>query len=104
MNDMYAHVTIRILEKEYHVACPAEERADLIAAAERLNNKMREIRDTGRVVGLDRIAIMAALNMSAELQKTQHQDQELREVVGHRLKNLGERLDQALGSGHQLEL
>ena len=104
MNDMYAHVTIRILEKEYHVACPAEERADLVAAAEKLNSKMREIRDTGRVVGLDRIAIMAALNMSAELQKTQSQDEELKNVVGLRLKSLGERLDQALGSGHQLEL
>lgn len=104
MNDMFAHVTIRILEKEYHVACPAEERADLVAAAERLNSKMREIRDTGRVVGLDRIAIMAALNMSAELEKTRSQDEELKSVVGLRLKNLGERLDQALGSGHQLEL
>lgn len=104
MNDMFAHVTIRILEKEYHVSCPADERADLVSAAERLNSKMREIRDTGRVVGLDRIAIMAALNMSAELQKTRSQDEELKNVVGLRLKNLSERLDQALGSGHQLEL
>jgi len=56
-----AHVTIRILEKEYNVACPAAEKAELIASAELLNAKMREIRDSGKVVGLDRVAVMAAL-------------------------------------------
>ena len=45
MSDAFAHVTIRILEKEYHVACPAEEKAALTASAELLNSKMREIRD-----------------------------------------------------------
>ena len=56
MSDMFAHVTVRILEKEYHVACPAEEKTDLLASAELLNMKMREIRDSGKVVGLDRVA------------------------------------------------
>ena len=101
---MYAHVTIRILEKEYHVACPAEERPSLLAAAELLNGKMREIRDSGRVVGLDRIAVMAALNMANELQRAQDEDRELKDVVGLRLRSIQERLDQALGSGQQLEL
>ena len=104
MNEMYAHVTIRILEKEYHVSCPAEERAALLGAAELLNNKMREIRDSGRVVGLDRIAVMAALNMAHELQKAQDEDKQLKDVVGLRLRNLQQRLDQALGAGQQLEL
>lgn len=104
MSDMYAHVTIRILEKEYHVACPAEERQDLLAAAELLNGKMREIRDSGRVVGLDRIAVMAALNMANELHRAQADDKELKDVVGLRLRSIQERLDQALGSGQQLEL
>ena len=70
MNDMFAHVTIRILEKEYQVACPADEKADLMASAEMLNKKMREIRDSGKVVGLDRVAVMAALNLANELLKT----------------------------------
>ena len=59
-----AHVTVRILEKEYFVSCPQEERADLLDSAEFLNKKMREIRETGKVVGADRIAVMAALNMA----------------------------------------
>jgi cell division protein ZapA len=101
---MYAHVTIKILEKEYQVSCPAEERAALLTSAELLNKKMREIRDSGKVVGLDRIAVMAALNMAHEMIGTQNVDEELRNLVGLRIKSMRERLDSALGPGHQLEL
>ncbi|MCH7898984.1 MAG: cell division protein ZapA, partial [Proteobacteria bacterium] len=61
MNDTNAQVSVRILDKEYQVACPASERTDLLDSAEVLNSKMREIRDSGRIIGLDRIAVMAAL-------------------------------------------
>jgi cell division protein ZapA len=101
---MFAHVTVRILEKEYHVACPAEEKTDLLASAEMLNRKMREIRDSGKVVGLDRVAVMAALNLANELLKTQGQDQELKDIVGLRIKAMRERLDSALGPVKQLTL
>jgi cell division protein ZapA len=104
VTEMYAHVTIKILEKEYQVSCPAEERTSLMAAAELLNQRMREIRDSGKVVGLDRIAVMAALNLANEMIGTQTQDEQLRNVVGLRLKSMRERLDSALGPGHQLEL
>ncbi|MDH3513918.1 MAG: cell division protein ZapA [Gammaproteobacteria bacterium] len=101
---MFAHVTVRILEKEYHVACPAEEKTDLLASAEMLNRKMREIRDSGKVVGLDRVAVMAALNLANELLKAQGQDQELKDIVGLRIKAMRERLDTALGPVKQLTL
>lgn len=104
MSDMYAHVTVRILEKEYHVACPAEEKADLLASADMLNSKMREIRDSGKVVGLDRVAVMAALNLANELLKAQGRDQELKDIVGLRIKAMRERLDSALGPAKQLSL
>ena len=67
MTQQIAQVSVRILDKEYQVACPAEERTDLLDSAEILNSKMREIRDSGRIVGLDRIAVMAALNMANDL-------------------------------------
>ena len=67
MNQELARVSVRILEKDYHVACPMEERAALLDSAEFLSRKMKEIRDTGKVVGLDRIAVMAALNIAHEL-------------------------------------
>lgn len=104
MSDTFAHVTIRILEKEYQVACPAGERTSLIASAELLNTKMREIRDSGKVVGLDRVAVMAALNLANELIKAQGQDEELKHIVGLRIRAMREHLDTALGPAKQLTL
>ncbi len=104
MNEMFAHVTVRILEKEYQIACPAGEKANLVASAELLNSKMREIRDSGKVVGLDRVAVMAALNLADELLKTQGQDEKLRNIVGLRIKAMRDQLDSALGQGKQLIL
>jgi len=104
VNEMFAHVTVRILEKEYHVACPAHEKAELLASAELLNRKMREIRDSGKVVGLDRVAVMAALNLANELIRANGQDQELKDIVGLRIKAMRERLDSALGPAKQLTL
>jgi cell division protein ZapA len=104
VSDMFAHVTIRILEKEYHVACPAEDKSALLASAELLNNKMREIRDSGKVVGLDRVAVMAALNLANDLIKAQGQDEELKNIVGLRIRAMREHLDSALGPAKQLTL
>lgn len=70
-----SRVTVKILEKEYHVTCPAEERAALVDSAEYLNRKMREIRDSGKVIGLDRIAVMAALNIVNELLQSRGHDE-----------------------------
>ena len=100
----FAHVTIRILEKEYHVACPAEDKAALVASAELLNGKMREIRDSGKVVGLDRVAVMAALNLANELIKVQGQDEELKNIVGLLMRVMRDHLDSALGPAKQLSL
>ena len=99
----FAHVTIKILEKEYNVACPIEEKPQLLASAELLNLKMREIRDSGKVVGLDRVAVMAALNLANELLKAKGNDEELK-VVGLRIKAMREHIDSALGPAKQLSL
>ncbi len=99
-----ARVAVRILDKEFFVACPAEERADLLQSAAFLNGKMREIRDTGKVVGLDRIAVIAALNMANELVKLRGQDEHLTSVVGERLKSLRERVESSLDSGRRPDL
>jgi len=104
MNDIYAHVSVRILEKEYQVSCPASERTDLLDSAEILNAKMREIRDSGRVVGLDRIAVMAALNMANDLLHAQAKDRLVEGDLSSRLKIISERVESALGQSHQLEL
>lgn len=104
MTEMYAHVSVRILEKEYQVSCPANERTDLLDSAELLNSKMREIRDSGKVVGLDRIAVMAALNMANELRHAQARDAALEGDVGQRIRHMADRVESALGNSRQLDL
>ena len=97
-------VTVRILDKEYFVSCPPDERPDLLDSAEYLSKKMREIRDTGKVVGADRIAVMAALNMANELLRLRRQDHELQGNVSGRVKNMRERVEGALQRTRQLDL
>jgi cell division protein ZapA len=97
-------VTVRILDKEYFVACPPDERPDLLDSAEYLNKKMREIRDTGKVVGADRIAVMAALNMANELLRLRKLEQELSGSVSGRVKHIRERVEGALQRTRQLDL
>jgi cell division protein ZapA len=104
VSDSFAHVSIKLLGKEYQVACPAEEKADLLASAELLNKKMQDIRNSGKVLGLDRVAVMAALNMANELIKRTDEDRQLKDIVDLRIKAMRERLDSALGPGQQLSL
>jgi cell division protein ZapA len=104
MTEQNAQVSVRILDKEYQVACPASERTNLLDSAEILNEKMREIRDSGRIVGLDRIAVMAALNMANDLINANARDQELEGGISDRLKNISDRVDNVLSGSQQLDL
>jgi len=98
-----ARVSVRILEKEYQFACPTEERAALLDAAEHLNDEMRKIRDSGKVIGLDRIAVMAALNMANELLKARTRAAGPGEDVASRERVLRERVESTLERSQQLE-
>jgi cell division protein ZapA len=104
MTKQIAQVSVRILDKEYQVACPIDERTDLLDSAEILNDKMREIRDTGRVVGLDRIAVMAALNMANDLMHARARDVALEGDISDRLKSISDRVENALGGTQPLDL
>ena len=65
-------VFVKILDKEYQVACPREERQALMESAQLLDERMKAIRGSGAVIGLERIAVMAALNLSHELLQAKH--------------------------------
>ena len=97
-------VSVRILDKDYFVACPKEERSDLIDSAAFLNSRMKEIRDTGKVVGADRIAVMAALNIANEMLRQRERDHGSQSELGGRIKQLRERVETALQKGQQLDL
>lgn len=94
--------TIRLLDKEYLVACPEEEQDDLLASARFLDKKMREIRDSGKVVGIDRIAVMAALNIAHELLGQTHNGTP-DETVSLRIKSIQNKIDEVLNEHRQLE-
>jgi len=99
-----ARVSVRIMEREYVVACPYDERSALLDAAEFLTSRMREIRDSGKVVGLDRIAVMAALNLAHEFLRIRDRESRVDSGVGVRVRALRERVEGVLGKGQQLEL
>ncbi len=91
-------VSVRILDREYTVGVDAEERDSLHAAARMLDAKMREIRGSNRMAAVDRVAVLAALNLAHELQ--QLRDEQLRQSaeVQRTLAELNQRLDRALDS------
>ncbi|HEY6645265.1 cell division protein ZapA [Povalibacter sp.] len=99
MNDRTVRVSVRILEKEYQVACLPEERSELLDSAEYLNLKMREIRDAGNIIGLDRIAVMAALNLANELLRIRKQDGGGNGEVTPRVRQMRERVEATLAKG-----
>ena len=90
-----------------HPAWPAfSPDGGLLASAEYLNGKMREIRDSGKVVGLDRVAVMAALNITNELLLARNAvpDETAEAELAGRVRSLRERVESALEQGRQLEL
>ena len=101
-NDPLA-VTIQIMDKEYRIACPPEEQDALISAAHYLNDRIREIRDGGKVIGGDRIAVMAALNISHELLEHKKRRETYAQSMGSRIKVLQDKIESAISKGQQLE-
>ena len=86
-------VEVNILDKDYLVACPDDARQAQIQAAQHLDTKMREIRASGKVFGTERIAVMAALNITHDLLKHSHMSDDATSI----LKRVDSRLDEALG-------
>ena len=90
-------VNIRILDREYTVGCEPDERDGLMAAAKLLDAKMREIRGGNRMAALDRVAVLAALNLAHELQQaredTARRDREFARTVGAMQQRLDDLFD-----------
>lgn len=94
-------VNISIMGRDFAVACPDEEQESLMAAARYLDNSMKEIQKTGKIIGTERCAIMAALNITNDLLKLQ------RSTIGQdrveaKLNDLQARIDDALREAENL--
>ncbi len=97
-------VTITILEKEYLISCHDEERDQLHTAAAFLNDKMREVKNTGKIVGTERIAVMAALNITSELLSKRSESEDLSSSVDSTIQRLRSKIDAALTHGSRVEM
>ena len=86
-------VSVHILDKDYRIACKEGTEDELIAAARLLDRRMREIRESGKTIGGDRIAVMAALNIAHELLKLKEASESQGEAITQRLRRLSERVD-----------
>ncbi len=90
-------VSIKILGKDYRVACSEDEQDTLIRSAHELDEQMREIRDSGTVNGTDRIAVMAALNLTHELHMIQERKPEIStDKISGQLANLRHKIENVL--------
>ena len=96
-------VSIDIVDKSYQVACEPEQEQELQQAARDLDDQMRAIRSTGKVIGLERVAIMAALNLSHQVLLLQSGVQ-LDDSQEDQIKGMTSRIDEALFQLRQFEI
>ena len=96
MSDAAEPVSVTILEKKYQFACAPDQRNDLVEAARQLDETMTAIKDGGRLMSLERIALQAALNFSAEVVRMQRNEHIREEKIDSKIRMLADQLDDAL--------
>ena len=95
MSNQPEPVSVTILDKKYQFACEPDQRNDLIEAARILDERMNEIKDTGRLMSLERIALQAALNFSAEIVKLRANENYRQENIDSRIRLLADQIGDA---------
>jgi cell division protein ZapA len=100
MSGETTRVNVHILDRDYQIACPADEQDALVESAGLLNRRMKEIRKSGTVIGLDRIAVMAALNLAHEFLQSDANRQSMTSDVAKRLKSMHEKVALTLVDDH----
>ncbi len=89
-------VNVRVLDREYSVGVEPDGKDSLLAAAKLLDNKMREIRGSNRMAAVDRVAVLAALNLAHELQQLRHDNEQRDRELTRTLADLQRKLDGVL--------
>lgn len=99
MNEETVPVNVNILDKEYRIACAPNHKESLEESADLLNNKMREIRSSGKVIGSDRIAVMAALNLAHDLLQQEQQTADTSQIK-QQIRQMREKIDTAVNAAN----
>ena len=101
---MSSPVSVSILGKEYQISCPEEEKAALISSAQLLHSNMEQIQSSGKIIGLDRIAVMAALNLAHELINLRDHEGNGVDDINKSILLMKEKVNAFLEEDRQLEL
>ena len=96
MSDAAEPVSVIILDKKYQFSCSPEDRNELVEAARHLDECMTEIKEGGRLMSLERIALQAALNFSADLLRLRRSESQREERIDQRIRKLADSIDDAL--------
>jgi cell division protein ZapA len=104
MTESVKPITVTILDKEYIVGCAENEREALFASVEFLNDKMQEQRDSGKVIGSERIAVMAALNVTHEYLEYRRDNETMSSDIGAGIDRIRSKINSALSRGGPFEL
>ena len=104
MSNEAQSASVTILDKEFQFACTAEEKPALLESARFLDKKMKEIRKNGRTIGMERIAVMAVMNITYELLEHQDGGNLSEDSLAARLKEMRESVEKVLGANPQLTL
>ena len=97
-------INVTLLDKEYLIACTDEERDLLHRAIELLNAKMRDVKASGKVIGSERIAVMAALHIAHDLLQYKDRNESYTSNVDDLIRRLQNKIDDALVKGKQMEI
>jgi cell division protein ZapA len=103
MNAQTQAVQIEILDKEYMVSCPPEEKEALLESAKLLNDRLKQVRQGGKVLGTERMAVMTALNIIHEFTLLQRTQEQYAATVGGTVDRLRDKISQAISRRDQVE-
>lgn len=105
MSNNTTPVSVRILDKDYRISCPTDEQDGLIKASIHLNEKMNQIKSNGKLIGNERVAVMAALNIAYELLQLKENSDTVQDcsTINQQIQQLQDKVEHALYEGRQLE-
>ena len=104
MNASVKPITVTIMDKEYVVGCAEDEREALFASVEFLNRKLREQRDSGKVIGSERVAVMAALNIAHEYLDYRRRNDTVASDLGEGIDRIHNKIKSALARGKSFDI
>lgn len=104
MSEQSSAVQVKILDKEYQVNCPPSDQEALMKSARYLDENMRKIKSRGNIHGGEKIAVMAALNITHDMLRKNRLINETRHVTAQQVKGLEDKIDMALAANRQLEI